>query len=166
MSSPLMRRWMPSRPLSVAVFVVWLLLAGSLALAHILLALVLAVLLPLLGERLRTSRPRMQRPLVALRLAGTVLLDIVLSNIEVARLIMGPQQRIQPGWIWIPLDLTNDHGIAALASIITMTPGTLSTELSADGRHLLVHCLNLADAQATIALIKHRYEAPLREVFP
>jgi multicomponent K+:H+ antiporter subunit E len=166
MSSSFFRRWIPSRPLSIAVFVVWLLLVGNLAFGHIVLALVFALVLPLIGERLRPARARMQRPMIAARLAGTVLVDIVVSNIEVAKLILGPQQRIQPGWIWIPLDLSNDHGIAALAGIITMTPGTLSTDLSVDGDYLLVHCLNLRNAETTIAHIKQRYEAPLKEIFP
>jgi multicomponent K+:H+ antiporter subunit E len=95
-----------------------------------------------------------------------VLWDIVLSNIEVARRILGPERAITPGFIWLPLDLGNIHGITALASIITLTPGTLSTELTEDRRHLLVHCFNLRDPEATIATIKARYEAPLKEIFP
>ena len=62
--------------------------------------------------------------------------------------------------------MTSIHGITALASIITLTPGTVSAELTPDQRHLLVHCFNLHDAQATIATIKTRYEAPLKEIFP
>ena len=58
------------------------------------------------------------------------------------------------------------HGITALASIITLTPGTLSTELTADRRHLLVHCFNLKDADEQVASIKTRYERPLKEIFP
>ena len=99
-------------------------------------------------------------------LAQRVLWDIVLSNIEVARRILGPERAITPGFLWLPLDLTNLHGITALASIITLTPGTLSAELSEDRRHLLVHCFNLRDAEATVAAIKQRYEAPLKEIFP
>ena len=108
----------------------------------------------------------MRRPLLAARLALRVLWDIVLSNIEVARRILGRESRIHPGFVWVPLDIRNGHGIAALAGIITMTPGTLSAELSADRRHLLVHCFNLEDAAATVAQIKRDYETPLREIFP
>jgi len=161
-----MKRFVPSRPLTIAVFVLWLLLGGTVATGHLLLAALLALLLPLLGERLRPERARMRRPGTALRLTGTVLWDIVVSNIEVAKLVLGPQSRITPGFVWIPLDITNDHGVAALAGIITMTPGTLSADLSEDRRHLLVHCLNLTDAEATIEQIKQRYEAPLKEIFP
>jgi multicomponent K+:H+ antiporter subunit E len=166
MKSDLRQRWLPSRPLSVALFLLWLLLVGSVAPAHLLLAALLAIVLPLLAERLRNSRPRTRRPGLALRLAGRVLRDIVVSNIEVARLVLGPQERIQPGWVWIPLDIRSTEGITALAGIITMTPGTLSADLTPDQRFLLVHCLNLRDPAATIAQIKARYEAPLKEIFP
>ena len=161
-----MKRWLPAPLLSLAVFVVWLLLVATLAPAHLLLAALLAIVLPLLAQRLREDTAHLRRPLVAARLALVVLWDIVLSNIEVARRILGRESSIQPGFIWLPLDISNPHGIAALAGIITMTPGTLSSELSADRRHLLVHCLHLEDADAAIAQIKARYEAPLREVFP
>jgi multicomponent K+:H+ antiporter subunit E len=62
--------------------------------------------------------------------------------------------------------LTNIHGITALASLITVTPGTISAELSEDRRHILIHVLNLRDPQAIIDEIKERYERPLREIFP
>ena len=161
-----MKRWLPAPGLSLAVFVVWLLLVGTVAVAHVLLAALLAVLLPLLAQRLRDGNAGMRRPAVALKLVAVVLWDIVLSNIEVARQILSRESKLRPGFIWIPLELTNPHGIAALAGIITMTPGTVSSELSPDRRFLLVHCLHLEDADAAIAQIKARYEAPLREVFP
>lgn len=161
-----MKRWLPAPLLSVTVFVVWLLLVATLEPAHLLLAAVLAVVLPLLAQRLREDTAHARRPGVAARLIVVVLWDIVLSNIEVARRILGRESRMRPAFVWIPLDITNRHGISALAGIITMTPGTVSSELSPDQRHLLVHFLHLEDADAAIAHIKSRYEAPLREVFP
>jgi len=160
------KSWLPSPLLSVSVFVLWLLLAATVEPAHLLLAAVLAVLLPLATQRLRDEHAGLRRPRVAARLAVRVLWDIVLSNIEVARRILGPESRIHPGFVWVPLDLRNGHGIAALAGIITMTPGTLSAELSADRKHLLVHCFHLDDPAATVAQIKRDYETPLREIFP
>lgn len=161
-----MKSWLPSPLLSLSVFVVWLLLVATVEPAHLLLAAVLALVLPLAAQRLREERAGMRRPLLAARLALRVLWDIVLSNIEVARRILGRESRIHPGFVWVPLDIRNGHGIATLAGIITMTPGTLSAELSADQRHLLVHCFHLEDAAATIAQIKRDYETPLREIFP
>ena len=80
--------------------------------------------------------------------------------------VAAPQRRLRPGFAWIPLDIRNPHGVAAFAGIITMTPGTVSSDLSADGRFLLVHFLDLDDADAAVRDIKQRYEVPLMEVFP
>lgn len=161
-----MKRFLPSLPLSVAVFVLWLLLVADFSIGQMVFALVLAVALPLLAGLLEPERAQFGRVIVTLKLAVVVLWDMLLSNIEVARRILGPEKAITPGFLWVPLELTNIHGITALASIITLTPGTLSAELTADRRHLLVHCFNLKDAERTVATIKRRYEAPLKEIFP
>lgn len=161
-----MKSWLPSPLLSLSVFLVWLLLVATVEPAHLLLAAVLAVVLPLAARPLRDERAGVRRPRLAARLGLRVLWHIVLSNIEVARRILGRESSIHPGFLWVPLDIRNEHGIATLAGIITMTPGTLSAELSADQRHLLVHCFHLEDPAATIAQIKRDYETPLREIFP
>ena len=160
-----MRRWLPSLPLSAAVFVLWLLLVADLGVGHLLLAALLAWALPLVAARLQPERARFARPGVLLVLGRRVLWDMLLSNIEVARRILGPERVLTPAFVWLPLELTNIHAITALASIITLTPGTVSAELSDDRRHLLVHCFNLADADTLVATIKARYEAPLKEIF-
>ena len=160
-----MKRFMPSLPLSLTVFVLWLLLVADVSLGQVLLAATLAVALPLMAGLLDPERARFGHARVILQLAGTVLLDIVLSNVEVARRILGPQSALRPGFIWVPLDLDNIHGITVLASIITLTPGTVSAELSEDQRHLLVHCFHLQDPADAIDTIKSRYETPLREIF-
>jgi multicomponent K+:H+ antiporter subunit E len=159
------KRLLPAPLLSALLFVVWLLLAQTLDPAHILLAALLAVVVPWFTERLRPERPRIRRPLVIARLAGAVLWDIVLSNIEVARRILGPESAITPRFVWVPLELTDPHAILSLAGIITMTPGTLSAELSPDRRHLLVHAFNVDDEAALVAQIKARYETPLKEIY-
>lgn len=160
-----MRRWLPSLPLSAAVFALWLLLVAEVSVGQLLLAALLAVALPLVAARLQPERARLGRPAAALVLVRRVLWDMLLSNIEVARRILGPERVLTPAFVWLPLDLTSIHAITALASIITLTPGTVSAELSDDRRHLLVHCFNLADADALVATIKARYEAPLKEIF-
>ncbi|MCK7595096.1 Na+/H+ antiporter subunit E [Pseudomarimonas salicorniae] len=159
-------RFLNSIRLSVVMVAVWLLLVGELSVAHALLAILLALLVPMFTDRLRERRGMPGKPMVMARLALVVLRDIVVSNIQVARLILGPQSRIRPGFVWIPLELGNTYGITALASIITMTPGTLSCDLTPDRRYLLVHCLNLEDAEGTVAQIKQSYERPLLEIFP
>ena len=92
--------------------------------------------------------------------------DVVRSNVVVARQVLGSESKITPGFIWVPLDIANIHGIAVLTSIITLTPGTVSSALSDDRKYLLVHVFNLKDADEVIRQIKSRYEAPLMEIFP
>jgi len=95
-----------------------------------------------------------------------VLYDILIANLTVAKQVLGSQKKLQSGFVWVPLELTNIHGISALASVITLTPGTVSAELSEDRTHLLIHYLSAEDPDALVNLIKTRYEAPLRKVFP
>ena len=160
-----MKRWLPAPLLSATLFAVWLLLNNTVDAAHLVLGALVAIVVPWFTERLRPERPRIRRPMVILRLGLVVLWDIVMSNIEVARRILGPEEAIRPAFVWLPLDLTDPHAIVSLAGIITMTPGTLSAELSADRRHLLVHAFNVDDEAALIAQMKARYEAPLKEIF-
>jgi multicomponent K+:H+ antiporter subunit E len=157
-------RFLPAPLTSLVLFVSWLLLSGVSA-GHVVLGAILAVAIPLFTERFRPERPRPGRWLTALRLALTVLRDIVVSNIQVAILILGPERRIEPRFVWLPLDIRDPHGIGTLAGIITMTPGTLSSDLTDDRGHLLIHAFNAGDEAALIATIKVRYEAPLRRIF-
>jgi multicomponent K+:H+ antiporter subunit E len=161
----LARRLLPAPLLSAVLFISWPVLNGSFSLGHLLLGAVLALLVPWFTEPLRDERPRLRRPLAAARLAGVVLYDIVMSNIDVARRILGREDRITPGYVWVPVDIADPHGAITFAGIITMTPGTLSADLSGDRRWLLVHCFHLEDADAVIASAKQRYEAPLMEIF-
>lgn len=151
--------------LSLALFVSWLLLNNTVDWAHLVLGAVLAVAIPLFTEPLRPDKPRLRRLLVATQLALVVLWDIVMSNIVLARRILGPEPAIRPRFVWVPLSIRDPHGIVTLAGIITMTPGTLSSDLSEDRRWLLVHAFNVEDEAALVATIKRRYEAPLREIF-
>lgn len=161
-----MKRFLPSLPLSLAVLVLWLLLVAQLSVGQFLLGLVFAIALPAAAGLLQPERARFGRGRAVFVLVRRVLWDIVLSNVEVARRILGPERALTPTFVWVPLELTSIHGITALASIITLTPGTVSAELSEDRRHLLIHCFNLADAEQLLATIKARYEAPLKEIFP
>ena len=163
---PLFRRLIPSPMLSFTVLAFWVLMSDSFTLGQILLGLVLGVVVPLFAARLDREFARIGSLRKVPKMLAILLLDIVYSNVTVAMQVLGPERRITPGFIWLPLDIRNIHGIAALTSIITLTPGTVSSALSDDRRYLLVHVLHLEDPQALIDEIKSRYEAPLMEIFP
>jgi len=162
----LLRRIFPSLPLTVMVIVFWLLMSDSFNLGQFMLGLLLGLVVPLFAARLDREFARIGtlRPLP--KLVMVTLWDILVSNIRVAAQVLGPEKNIHPGFIWLPLDIANIHGIAALTSMITLTPGTVSAALSDDRKYLLVHVLNLDDEDQLISDIKRRYEAPLMEIFP
>ena len=158
-------RWFAHPALSVMLALAWLLLQGSLALPQIISAVVLAIVLPRLVDGF-LGRPVYPRaPLTALRLWAVVMWDVMTSNVTVARIVLSPWSRPQPAWVNVPLDAANPTAITLLASIITMTPGTLSCVVDAERRCILVHALDCDDPPALAAAIKSRYERPLMEIF-
>lgn len=162
----MIKRWLPSPPLSLALFVVWLLLNQSLALATLLLAAVLAVAVPLLTRRLRPATVRMRRPGVALRLTGAALFDMLLSALTVARLLLTRRTKaIDSHFLLVPLELRDPNALAVLSMICCLTPGTAWGELSLDRSALLLHVFDVEDDQVFITMIKTRYERPLMEIF-
>ena len=158
-----MKTLLPFPLLSGLLALSWLALAGV-SMANALLAVIVAVILPLALRPFLQGLPRVHAPLTALRLAAVVLWDIVIANAVVARLVLGPQRRMRPAFLEVPLSIREPYGITLLASIITTTPGTVSAALSADGCVLRVHALDVDDAEKTVATIKRRYEQPLREI--
>lgn len=160
-----MRAFLPAPLMSAAILATWLLLNDSLAPGQVLLAAALGWGLPLALVPWRERAPRVRRPLAVARLLGVVLRDIVVCNVQVARQVLGPERSIRPGFLRLPLSLTDEHAITVLATIITMTPGTLTCDVAADRSHLLLHALDLRDEAGLIADLKARYEAPLAEIF-
>jgi multicomponent K+:H+ antiporter subunit E len=151
---------------SLLLFVVWLMLNTSVSLGHILLGSVLAILIPLLCEPLRVPQPKIKRPFKIISYVLLVLKDILIANIEVGLLVIGPMRNIKPGFVAVPIDLPDILPITVLASTVTMTPGTVSAEVSKDKKWLYVHVLDMPDnEQEVIDLIKQRYESRVKEIF-
>lgn len=158
-------RWLPQPLLSLCLMLVWVLLVNNPSLGHWLLGALLGWLIPLLTHVFWVDPPRVYRPLKLCLFLLRVLSDIVVANLQVAKLILGPVDRLRPAFVEVPMLLENDLALTMLASVISLTPGTVSADLSDDRKTLLVHSLDVADQAALVAEIKSRYEAPLLEVF-
>lgn len=101
------------------------------------------------------------------RLPGFVLYfgwQVLLANARVARAVLAPLPRLRPAIVAIPLTLERDAEIALLANLITLTPGTLSLEVSEDQRTLYVHALGVADVEAVRAEVREGFERRVKEV--
>lgn len=160
-----MKKWLPHPVLSIFLVIVWLLLVAEVSVAQVLLALFLAWAIPMSCKSFLSGMPPLRNPFAAIRLLFLVTYDIVLANIAVARLILGPTGRLKPLFVEVPLELTQPMSISLLASIITMTPGTVSADLSEGNTFLLVHALDCDDPEMLVVEIKQRYEKPLLEIF-
>lgn len=155
----------PHPALSVLLAAVWLLLQQSLSLPNLLAAGVMAYLLPRLVHGFIGEATHPRSLVTVLRFTLLVLWDIVVSNIAVARIVLSPSSKPQPAWVEVPLDTQHPTAITLLATIITMTPGTVSSVVDDSRGKILVHVLDCQDGPALVAQIKQRYEQPLREIF-
>jgi multicomponent K+:H+ antiporter subunit E len=156
--------WFDHPVLSVLLGASWLALSHSVELVHLLSALLIGLILPRLLHPFLTPADHIDW-MAALRLTAVVLKDIVLSNITVAKLVLGPMSKPKPAWLPVPLATDHPRINALFATIITTTPGTVSCVIDEQRHEILVHALNCDDAQAMIDDMKNRYEVPLMQIF-
>lgn len=162
----MLRRVVPNPVLTLVLTAVWLLLLNAFSVGALIFGLILGLLVPLFTRRFWPNAPRVRRPLKIVTYCLVVMWDIVVANVQVAYLILFRRnEQLRPVFISIPLEVRAPEAIAVLAGTITMTPGTVSSDLSADNKSLLVHCLDTGDPQGTVDGIKQRYEARLKEIF-
>ena len=160
-----MRRLLPHPLLTLTLAGIWLLLVNSLHPGQIVLGLLLGWMIPLLTTQFWPEEVRIHHPVRLLHFICIILIDIVLANFTVARLILGRPGNLKPAFVSIPLELKSDLAISFLANVISLTPGTVSARLSDDRSYLLVHALHLDNKDELVTTIKFRYEKPLKEIF-
>jgi len=161
-----MRRGLPYPLLAAALLAMWLLLTQRAAPGTILLGAALALGASWSLAALDPPRTAFRRPGVALALALVVIVEIVRSNIAVARIILrGRTRGRRSGFVRIPLATRNPYSLAALACIITATPGTIWVEYNSTESALLLHVLDLVDEEHWVEIITQRYERRLLEIF-
>lgn len=161
----LLHRLLPNPSLSICLLLVWLLLVNDFSPGHWLLGGFLGLLIPWLTHDLWGRAWGVRRPLGLVLFILRMFVDIVQANLQVARLVLGPVDRLQPAFVEVPIELEHELAIFLLASAISLAPGTVAASLSPDRRYLLVHTLHSTDDQALVAEIKSRYEARLKEIF-
>ncbi|MFW2543768.1 Na+/H+ antiporter subunit E [Primorskyibacter sp. 2E107] len=160
------KRIFPHPLLSLLLVIVWTMLVNKVTLGNLILGVIIGFALPIMTAAYWPGRPEIKHPFKSVGYILIVMWDIVVANVQVALIILFKRHRnIRSHWIVVPLELTTPEAITVLAGTITMTPGTVTALLSADGGSLLVHCLHTDDPEAVIHEIKTRYEARLKEIF-
>jgi multicomponent K+:H+ antiporter subunit E len=160
------KRLVPAPLMSAALFLLWLTLARSLSVGQLLLGLLLALIVPRVTWSFRPARVHVKRPFVAVRFILRVGWDVLSSNFEIAwGVIKWRWQKPQSKFVIVPLELRDPLGLAALAMVTTVVPGTVWSELALDRSALLLHVWDVDEEDTFVARFKARYEAPLREIF-
>jgi len=159
------RRLFPHPVTSALLTLVWLLLNHSLSPGQVVLGLSLGVLIPLFTRRFFPEPVYLARATTLAKLVAVVLWDIVVASFVVARLALAPASKLKPSFVRIPVSLDDDFALTALASTISLTPGTVTAEIAPERDSLLIHALDVADEAALVKAIKERYEAPIKEIF-
>lgn len=163
-----MKRHLHRLTLPLALLALWLLLNDSVSPGQIALGggIAIALTLALSASKLRPLRARPKHVWTMLCLIWHVAVDIARSNIAVARIIlMGEQAQATSGFLKIPLQMRDPHGLAALACIVTYTPGTVWSDYSDAESVLTLHVLDLKDESQWLYTIQERYQRPLMEIF-
>jgi multicomponent K+:H+ antiporter subunit E len=160
-------RWLFPHPvLTLLLAVVWVILQNGFSAGMAVFGLILGTIIVRITAAFWPERRGGFRLGKMISYTLFVMWDILVANVQVAWIVLTvPNSKLKPAWISIPLDLRTPEAITLLAGTITLTPGTVSADLSQSGHYLLVHVLHTDDPDAERDLIKTRYEARLKEIF-
>lgn len=159
-----MRRLLPFPLVSLGLLAMWVLLNGAVDAATLLAGAVLAVFGGLVFGRLEPPAGSLRRARLVMELLGHVAVDIVRSNLAVARIVLVPGTPRVAGFLSMPLRTAEPAVLAAMAFIITATPGTCWAGYDGETGTLTIHVFDLVDEEAWIRLFKQRYERLLLEI--
>jgi multicomponent Na+:H+ antiporter subunit E len=150
--------------LNLLLACLWTLLTGVLRPANFLLGFTLGYLSLWLVRDVTGPSIYFEKPRQIVRFVSFFLRELVRANLRVAHEVVTPRLRMRPGIVAIPLDVKTDAAITLLANLITLTPGGLSIEVSADRRVLYVHAMYMEDPEAFRREIKEGFERRVLEL--
>lgn len=161
-----MKRILPHPILSAAMLLLWMTLT-SFSLGHLVLGSAVAIVAGRLMALLEPQVPRIKRWDLVIRLAMITAYDILVSNFQVARLILMGDVRSHRHSDFLVMDIPLSEPLALgwLSVIVTATPGTAWVLWDPDKSRLTLHIFDLKDPEHWRDVIKNRYAAPLKEIF-
>ncbi len=153
--------------LVVILALVWAGITGSFSGLNLLFGGLIGGVAVLLLRNSLTSRRALLRARRAISLLGVFLYELVLSALRVSITVLRPdmKQVVRPAIIAVPLTVKSDAEITLLANMITLTPGTLSIDVSDDRKVLYVHALTVDDRDGLVAEIANGFERRIKELF-
>jgi multicomponent Na+:H+ antiporter subunit E len=160
---------------NIVLALLWAALTGEFTIANLILGFILGALLIWLGRSV-TGRPSyfvkgeplpkmLFRPIGFIKFVVIFLWEVVLANITIVRTVLSPKLDVTPAIVALPLDIKTEAEITLLANMITLTPGTLSLDVSDDRSVIYVHAVHGEDPEKVKQDIKQVFEKLVHEVF-
>lgn len=151
--------------LSLVFAIIWAAITGSATLHNLIFGFALSTLSLWVVRDQMSTRGYWRRLGRILSLLILFFKELALSAWKVAVLVVSPRMDLKPGIFAFPLTVDRDFEITLLANLITLTPGTLSVDVSEDRKTLFVHAIDCSDADATIRDIAGGFERKIMEAF-
>ena len=153
--------------LYLVLALVWVGLTGEVTLPAFVTGIIIGIIImKLYGERsLRNLHLNIRHFWPLIQLFFIFWWALLVANLTVWVKVFSPKLNIKPGIIKVPIDIEGPFWITTLANMVTLTPGTLTVEVSTDNKFLYVHCLNIDNEANVIASIKDTFEKKILEVY-
>lgn len=150
---------------NIGLSLVWATLTGDFSLSNLVAGFLIAYgLLWFASGTVGANSPYFGRMRIFLGFAWFFLKELWLANLRVALEVVSPRPNIRPGIVAVPLEVQSDAEITLLANLITLTPGTLSLDVSSDRSMLFVHAMYAEDPAAVRREIKEGFERKVMEL--
>ena len=150
---------------NILLALAWMALTGSFTMGGFFAGFLFGFCVLWIGRRDRNTNAYRQKLFAVGGFVLFFLREIVAANLRVAHDVLTPRHHMTPGIVAVPLELTSDLQITLLASLITLTPGTLSLHVADDRRTLYVHAMYIHDPEELVREIKEGFEQRVMEVF-
>ena len=146
------------------LMLVWVALTGEFMFPNFLLGFLIGFLALWMAERDHSSKKYFKLIPTAISFIGFFFFELIKANIQVAYEVMTPTLYMKPGIVKVPLDAKTDLEITMLANLISLTPGTLSLDVTKEGDALFVHAMYVNDKEEFIHGIKNGFERKVLEL--
>lgn len=149
---------------NLVLALIWGAMTGSFEVDNLLIGFAIGFLVLYVSQRRNGRAPYAAKVRTIIGFIGFYLWELLLANLRVAHDVITPRHLGRPGILALPLDARTDAEITLLANLLTMTPGTLSLDVSSDRRVLYIHAMYLGDPDAVRRGLKEGFERRVLEV--
>ena len=146
------------------IALLWMFLQNSFSFSNFLLGYTIGIVILFVLRRFLIFNFYIRRVWAILKLIAIFMIELTKANIDVVKIVFSPKLKNVPGIIAVETKLTTDVEITLLAALISLTPGTITMDFSADNKTLYIHSLDVPDKEQMIEEIRNSFERAIMEV--